>query len=240
MNENIKEAGKLVHILLDELEERIKPGITGNYLNSFTEYALKWFCPEARLACKGFHGFPASLCVSINDAIIHGIPNNRKFEEGDIVKIDLVIEYNGWYADSARTVICGEGNEEDKKLMRVCKECLEKGIEIAKAGNTTGHIGFVIEKHANRNGYSVMKEFSGHGIGQNIHQKPSIPCFGKKRKGEKLKEDMYICIEPMIFIGSPEIIRDSDGWGIRSASGLNTAHFEKTIEITKKDAIIIT
>lgn len=240
MNSDIKQAGKLVRILLAELEERVVPGATGNELNSFAGEALKWFCPEARLACKGFKGFPTSICVSVNDTIIHGIPNDIKFEEGDIVTIDLVIEYNGWFADSARTVICGKGKEEDIKLIKTCKECLYKGIEVAKAGNTTGHIGFVIEKHANRNGFSVIREFSGHGIGKEIHMEPKIPCFGKKRKGYVLKEDELLCIEPMLFIGSPEIIRDSDGWTIRSASGLNTAHFEKTIEITKKDAIIIT
>lgn len=240
MNSDIKKAGELVHILLDELEERIQPGITGYYLNSFAEEAMKRFCPRARLACKNFHDFPASICVSINDAIIHAIPNDREFEKGDVVKIDLVIEYNGWYADSARTVICGEGNEEDIKLVRVTKECLDKSIKVATEGNTTGHIGFTIERHATRNNFSVMRDFSGHGIGKEIHMEPKVPCFGKKRKGYKLKEGDLICIEPMLFLGSSEIIRDSDGWTIRSASGLNTAHFEHTILITKKAAIIIT
>lgn len=240
MNQYIKKAGILINLLFQDIEDRITIGNTGNEINNFAEEALKWFEPKARLACKGFHGFPASICVSINEEIIHGIPNNRVFAEGDVIKVDLVIEYEGWFADSARSFIVGKGREEDIKLVKVCKECLYKGIEVARAGNTTGDIGFVIEKHATRNNFSVMRDFSGHGIGQVIHKEPKVPCFGKKRKGYKLKEGDLICIEPMLFAGSSEIIKSEDGWTIKAKDNFNTAHFEHTIEITKNKAIIIT
>lgn len=239
MNNNIKKAGFLVNNLLNELEEKIIIGSTGNILNDYAEYALKWFCSEAQLACKGFHGFPKSICVSINEEIIHGIPDDRVFVEGDIIKIDLVIFYNGWYADAARSIIVGKGKEEDKKLVKITKECLYKAIEVAREGKTTGHIGFVIEKHATRNNFSIMKDFSGHGIGEQIHMEPNIPCFGNKGKGYKLKEGDFICIEPMLFAGKNKIIKENDGWGISSKDSLNTAHFEHTIEIQKRGLPII-
>lgn len=239
MNRDIKKAGLLVHLLLDDLCERVTVGNTGNVLNDYAEYALKWFCPSAILACKGFHGFPKSICVSINEEIIHSIPNDRKFVEGDIIKIDLVIKFNDWYADSARTIICGEGTEEDIRLAKICKECLYKGIAVARNRWTIGDIGFAIQQHAEKNGFSVMREFSGHGIGQVIHKEPSIPCFGKQRKGYKLKTGDLLCIEPMLFAGNPRIVKKEDGWTIRSADGMQTAHFEHTIEIQRKDLPII-
>lgn len=240
MNRSIKYAGILVNLLFQDIEDRITVGNTGKEINAFAEEALKWFEPKARLACKGFQGFPASICVSINEEIIHGIPDNQPFIEEDVIKVDLVVEYNGWFADSARTFICGKGREEDKKLVKVTKECLYKAIEIARAGNTTGDIGFVIEKHATRNNFSVMKEYSGHGIGKVIHKEPKVPCFGKKRKGYKLKEGDLICIEPMLFAGSSEIIKSEDGWTLKSKDNSLAAHFEHTLEITKNKAIIIT
>ncbi len=240
MNKDMKQAGLLVHLLLNDLCERVTVGNTGNNLNSYAEYALKRYCPEAILACKGFHGFPKSICVSINDGIIHGIPDDRAFAEGDIIKIDLVGKYRDFFADSARTVICGEGSEEDKRLVKTCKECLYKGIAVAIAGNTVGNIGFIIKKHANRHNYSVIREFSGHGIGQSIHQEPSIPCFGKKGKGYILKEGMYICIEPMLFMGKSDIERGENGWNVKSKDKSLTAHFEHTILITKNSPLILT
>lgn len=239
LNKNIQIAGHVLHLLLNKIEGRIIPGMTTKEIDKWIEMAIYWHSPKTILACKGFEGFPCSSCISVNEEIIHGIPGKRIIKEGDLVKIDVVLEYNGWFADSARTFIIGEGSEEDKKLVRVCKECLYKGIEVAKRGWTTGDIGFAIQRHAESNGYSVIKEFSGHGIGQVIHKEPSIPCFGKQREGYKLKEGDLICIEPMLFIGKADIIMDNKGYNVKSKDGLNTSHFEHTIEIQKKGSPLI-
>ena len=240
MNKNIKIAGHVLHLLLGRVEEKIIPGITTKEIDDWIEMALYWHSPKPTLACKGFEGFPCGSCISINEEIIHGIPGKRIIKEGDLVKVDVVLEYKGWYADSARTFIVGKGTEQSRKLVRVTKECLYKGIEVAKHRWTTGDIGFAIQSHAEKNGFSVMREFGGHGIGQQIHQDPRIPCFGKQRKGVKLVEGMYICIEPMLFVGKPDIIMDKKGYNVKAQDGLLTAHFEHTIEITKGKAIVIT
>ena len=240
MNKNIEIAGHVLHLLLDKVEKKIIPGTTTKEIDDWIEMALYWHSPKSTLACKGFEGFPCGSCISVNEEIIHSIPGKRIIKEGDLVKVDVVLEYKGWYADSARTFIVGKGNEQSRKLVRVTKECLYKGIEVAKHQWTTGDIGFAIQSHAEKNGFSVMREFGGHGIGTKIHQDPRIPCFGKQRKGARLVEGMYICIEPMLFVGKPDIIMDKKGFNVKAQDGLLTAHFEHTIEVTKGKAIIIT
>lgn len=240
MNNKIKLAGGIAHTLLDEIGSIIKDGITTEYINSHAETIIQGCYPECYLACKNYKGFPASLCVSVNEEIIHGIPSLRTIHNGDIVKVDLVVEYQGWYADTARTFIVGKGTEQDIKLVKVTEECLYKGIETARDGNTVGNIGFIIEKHATRKGFSVMKKYRGHGIGTKIHQEPFVPCYGKKGKGKILKEGMIITIEPMLFVGKSDIEIDKDGWTVKAKDGLNTAHFEHTILITKNKPLIIT
>lgn len=234
MRQEMEVGGRVLHQLLDKVEEKITPGITTKEIDEWIETFIYSHEVKTILACKGFHNYPCGSCISVNENIIHGLPGKKIIKEGDLVKVDVVLEYQGWFVDSARTYICGKGKEEDIKLMSVCKECLDKGIAVARAGNTTGHIGFVIEKHANRNGFEVIKEYSGHGIGQEIHMDPRIPCFGKKRKGELLEKGMYICIEPMLFAGSPKIIQSTDGWTVKAKDNCSTAHFENTILINKK------
>ena len=240
LNKNIQIAGQILHLLLDEIEKILKPGITGNDINSFAEECINNYGNGCKLACKGYRGFPDSLCISINENMIHGIPSNRIFKEGDIIKIDIVIEYNGWYADSARTFIIGKGTKQSKKLIKVTKQCLYKAIKMARMGNTTGDIGYIIQQYAEKNGFSVMKEFAGHGIGNKIHQEPSIPCFGNRKEGIILKEGMYICIEPMLFMGKSDIEKGKDGWNVKSKDNSLTAHFEHTILITKNSPLILT
>lgn len=239
MTKEMKYAGTLVNLLLNDLCERVTIGNTGNELNAYAEEALHWFEPKAILACKNFHGFPKSICVSVNSAIIHGIPNNIPFKEDDVVKIDLVIKFGKYFADSARTVICGKGREEDIRLVKTCKECLYKAISVARRGWTIGDIGHSIQQHAERQGYSVMRDFSGHFIGKSIHLPPQIPCFGKQREGYRLKEDDLLCIEPMLFMGNSRIVKGENGWVVRSADGMRTSHWEHTIEIQRNGIPII-
>ena len=240
MNENIKKAGQVLHLLLNEVEDRIIPGITTKDIDDWVEYVITNYCPEVHLACKGYKGYPTGSCISVNEEIIHGVAGDRIIKEGDIVKVDIVLEYNGWFADSARSFICGKGRKEDKKLVQTCKECLYKAIKIARNGVYTGDIGHEIQLWAETHGYSVMKAYTGHGIGQYIHQEPSIPCFGKRGEGDILREGDFICIEPMLFMGSSEFIKGNDGWTISAKDMKNTAHFEHTIEITKNSPIILT
>jgi len=240
LNTNIKIAGQVLHLLMKEIENILKEGITENDINSFAEECINEYGLGCRLASKGYEGFPASLCVSTNDEIVHGVPSNRILKNGDLVKVDIVIEYNGWYADSAKTFIIGKGTKINKELVRVTKECLYKAIKIVKPGTTVGDIGYVVQQHAEKNGFSVMKRFGGHGIGTKIHQEPFIPCFGNKKEGFVLKEGMYICIEPMLFMGKEDIIMDSKGYNVKSKDGLLTAHFEHTILITKNSPLILT
>ena len=240
LNKNIEIAGQVLHLLLDEIGKMLKPGIDGNDINSFAEDCINNYSNGCTLACKGYQGFPASLCVSVNEEIVHGVPSNKIFKDGDIVKVDIVIEYNGWFADSARTFLVGKGTKQSQQLIKTTKQCLYKAIKVARIGNTTGDIGYVIQQHAIRNGFSVMKEYTGHGIGQVIHKEPSIPCFGVQKAGYKLKEGDIICIEPMLFIGKPDIERGKDEWNVKSKDNSLTAHFEHTVLITKNSPLILT
>ena len=240
INRNIAIAGKVLHLLLEVIGKFIKPGITGKDINLFAEKCINNYGHGCKLACKGYNNFPASLCISINENIIHGIPNDKEIKEGDLVKVDIVIEYNGWYADSAKTFVVGKTNKINKKLIKVTEQCLYKAIKITHKGTKTGDIGYVIERYAIKNGFSVMKKFCGHGIGTKIHQEPHIPCYGNKKEGYILKEGMYICIEPMLFIGNPDITMDKEGYNVRAIDNNYTAHFEHTIYIGKKKSIIIT
>lgn len=240
VNKNTEIAGKVLHLLLNEIGKMLKPGITGNDINSFAEDRINNHSNGCTLACKNYQGFPASICVSINNDIVHGLPSDKIIKDGDVVKVDIVTEYKGWYADSARTFIIGKGTKQSRKLVEVTKQCLYKAIKVSRIGNTTGDIGYVIQQHAEKNGFSVMKEYTGHGIGQVIHKEPSIPCFGEPKTGYKLKEGDMICIEPMVFMGKPDIERGKNGWNVKSKDNSLTAHFEHTILITKNSPLILT
>lgn len=234
MNKEMKIGGQVLHLLLNEVEDIIIPGTTTKDIDDWIEYAIHSYCPEIRLACKNFHGFPASSCISVNEEIIHGVPGEKMIKEGDLVTVDVVLEYKGWFVDSARTYICGKAKEEDKRLVKTCRECLYKGISVARRGYTTGDIGYEIQTLAESRGYSVMREYSGHGIGTEIHMHPAVFCYGKKRKGIKLLAGQYLCIEPMLFAGSAEIVKCDDRWGVKSKDNRMTAHFEHTILINRR------
>jgi len=236
INKMVK-ASSVVRDLLNEIKNIVKPGISTLELDKFAEnYILE---SGAIPGFKGLYGFPATICVSINDEVVHGIPSNRILEEGDIIGIDVGSIYDGFYGDHAKTFPVGDISDSNKKLIKVTKECLVKGIEEAKPGKRIGDIGFAIQSYAESFGFGVVRELVGHGIGEKLHEEPQIPNYGLPGQGYKLQEGMCIAIEPMINLGVKEIVTDNDGWTIRTADGKASAHFEHTITITSDEAIIL-
>jgi len=186
-----------------------------------------------------YQGFPNTLCISINDAVVHGIPNNYELQEGDIVSIDCGVYMNGFHGDSAYSFAVGEISEEKQRLLQITKESLYKGIEAAVSGNRVGDIGHAVQKYAEDAGFSVVRELVGHGVGRNLHERPEVPNFGRRGRGVKLKEGMCIAIEPMINAGAKEVMQENDGWTIRTQDGRPSAHFEHSIAIRKGKAELL-
>ncbi len=187
----------------------------------------------------GYGGFPNTLCISVNETVVHGIPSNYELREGDIVSVDCGVVMNGYYGDSAYTFAIGEISEEKKKLLQVTKEALYLGIEKAVSGNRLGDISFAVQYHAQSHGFSVVREMVGHGVGKNLHEKPEVPNYGKRGRGIQLKEGLVIAIEPMINLGKKEIYQENDGWTIKTKDGKPSAHFEHTIAVKNGKADIL-
>ena len=227
--EMISKSCQIVADTIDMITEFVVPGCLVSELDKKAESYIK--SRGARPAFKGYMGFPSTLCVSIEDAVVHGIPDEIELEEGQIVGIDCGAELNGFYGDHAKTFAVGNISEEKKKLMDTTEESLYKGIEKATPGNTIGDIGYAVQTHAESNGYSVVRELVGHGIGESLHEEPQVPNYGVPNKGYKLHAGMCIAIEPMINLGCKEIYTAKDGWTILTADGKASAHFEHTIAI---------
>ena len=225
--EKIRESSLLVGKTLAEIAKHIKVGIKTIELDQIAEQFIRdhGATPEF----KGYKGFPATLCISVNDAVIHGIPSEYELKDGDIVAIDCGVRKNGFVGDSAYTFAVGNVSEEAKHLMRVTKECLELGIAECLAGNRVGDIGFVIQQHAEKNGYSVVREFSGHGVGRKLHEKPDVMNFGRRGHGKQLRNGTVIAIEPMINQGTKNVTLDKDKWTVRTADRKLSAHYEHNI-----------
>ncbi len=236
----MRKAGKAASRILFRLQKIIKPGIREIDINNFAEDFISRYYPGFNLSSKGYNGFPASLCVSVNENIIHGIPSQRVIRNGDLVKVDLVVDHQGWFADTARTYMVGRVSLEAKKLVKTTRAALREAIKAARPGNTTGDLGYIIQNYIEKQNFSVMREFCGHGIGREMHMEPAIPNFGKKGEGQKLIEGMAIAIEPMAFIGKADIEIADDGWAVKSKDNSLTAHFEHTVLITKNKPLIIT
>ncbi|MBC8345147.1 MAG: type I methionyl aminopeptidase [Candidatus Marinimicrobia bacterium] len=228
---------QIVADTLEFISEDVKPGAMLIDIDSKAEKYIR--SQGARPAFKGYMGFPATLCVSVDDEVVHGIPSTRVLEEGQIVGIDCGAEKEGYYGDHARTFAVGNISEEKKQLMDITQESLSKGIAKAIPGNYVSDIGHAIQSFVEKFGYSVVRELVGHGIGTNLHEEPQIPNYGKPSQGYKLREGMCIAIEPMINEGVKEIKTDTDGWTVRTLDGANSAHFEHTIAITKNGPIIL-
>ena len=227
--EMISKSCQIVADTINMLTEFVIPGTLISELDQKAEDFIK--SQGARPAFKGYMGFPSTLCVSIEDAVVHGIPADIELKEGQIVGIDCGAELNGYYGDHAKTFSVGEISDEKRKLMKVTEESLYKGIEKAIPGNYVGDIGFAVQSHAESNGFSVVRELVGHGIGQNLHEEPQVPNYGVPNQGYKLHSGMCIAIEPMINLGGREIYTAKDGWTILTADGKASAHFEHTIAI---------
>ena len=242
----MREACKIASLTQKKVEELIKPGISTIELDRTAENFIKsqnaipaqknYPHPEA-----GMNPFPATLCISINDEVIHGIPSKKTIlKEGDIVSVDLVVLKNGFHGDCARTYIVGKASNEAKRLVDITKQAFFEGIKFAKKGNRIGDISNKIGEYINKNGYSVVKEFQGHGIGRQMHEDPGIPNYGKAGKGIRLEPGMTLAIEPMVIMGKSEIYELEDGWTIVTEDGSLSAHYENTILITEKEPEILT
>ena len=225
----ISRSCQIVADTIDMLSEFVVPGALISDLDKKAENFIT--SQGARPAFKGYMGFPSTLCISIEDAVVHGIPGDIELKEGQIVGIDCGAEVNGYYGDHAKTFSVGKISSEKKKLMEITEESLYKGIEKAVPGNFIGDIGHAVQTHAESNGFSVVRELVGHGIGENLHEEPQVPNYGAPSQGYKLHAGMCIAIEPMINLGGREIYTAKDGWTILTADGKASAHFEHTIAI---------
>ena len=225
----ISRSCQIVADTIDMLSEFVVPGALISDLDKKAENFIT--SQGARPAFKGYMGFPSTLCISIEDAVVHGIPGDIELKEGQIVGIDCGAELNGYYGDHAKTFSVGKISSEKKKLMEITEESLYKGIEKAVPGNFVGDIGHAVQTHAESYGFSVVRELVGHGIGENLHEEPQVPNYGAPSQGYKLHAGMCIAIEPMINLGGREIYTAKDGWTILTADGKASAHFEHTIAI---------
>ena len=236
--EMMTEAGKLLAKLHKEIEKMMKPGITSMEIDRFVEKYLAEHGATAEQ--KGYQGYEYATCASINDEICHGFPREDILRQGDIVTIDMVVKYKGGLADSAWTYVIGEADEKTQKLLDVTKKSLYLGIEQAQVGNRIGDIGHAIQTYAEQEGFSVVRDFTGHGIGPTIHEEPHIPHYGLPNKGTRLKEGMAITIEPMLNEGKWQMQMDDNGWTARTIDGSRSAQYEHTIIITKDGPLITT
>jgi len=234
----LKESNMLVSRTLAEIARYIKPGITTLYLDGIAETFIRDH--HAIPAFKGYGGFPNTLCTSVNDEVVHGIPSDYRLKEGDIISVDCGVVLNGWVGDSAFTFAVGEVKEEVKRLMDFTRASLEDGVKAAVAGNRVGDISSAVQEKAESGGYSVVRELVGHGLGKKMHESPEVPNYGKRGTGPKMEKGLVICIEPMINLGKKETYQMDDGWTIKTADGKPSAHFEYAVAVNKGKADVLT
>ncbi|MCS7275470.1 MAG: type I methionyl aminopeptidase [Dehalococcoidia bacterium] len=234
----MREAGRHVAQVLQMLVEHVRPGVVERELDELVrrEFARRGVIPTF----LGYQGYPATVCISVNDEIVHGIPGDRAFQEGDIVSIDLGCTYRGFVADCAVTVGVGRISPEAERLIRVTEEALWRGIRAARAGSRLGAIGHAIQTYVEAEGFSVVREYVGHGVGRQMHEDPQVPNYGPPDWGPVLRKGMVLAIEPMVNMGTWRTKRDPDGWTVRTADGSLSAHFEHTIAITDGDPVVLT
>jgi len=234
----LKENAVLVSKTLAEVGKKVAPGVTTMELDRLAETFIRDH--GAVPGFLGYGGFPYTLCLSVNDVVVHGFPSDYRLAEGDIVSVDCGTIFKGFYGDSAYTFPVGEVSEETAGLLRVTRESLERGIEKAVVGNRLGDVGFAIQSYIESFGYSAVREMVGHGIGRNMHESPEVPNYGHAGQGKKLLAGMTLCIEPMINLGTRNIFLNDNGWAIHTADGKYSAHFEKTVAILKDRTEVLT
>lgn len=235
----MKQSATLVSKTLAEVAKILKPGVTTMQLDTLCERFVR--DNNAVPSFKNYHGtYPFSICASVNDVVVHGFPNNSVLKDGDIVSVDMGVILNGWHGDHAYTFIIGEVPKEVLDLVRITKESLYKGIEKAIVNNRIGDIAFAIQEHTERkNGYGVVRELVGHGLGRSLHEDPQVPNYGKRGSGPKLKENLVLAIEPMINLGVKEVYTDDDGWTVRTKDGKPSVHFEHDVCVKRNKALIL-
>jgi methionyl aminopeptidase len=236
--ERMKAANQVVAEALQALREAVEPGITTGELDAIAESRIR--SAGAEPAFKGYHGFPASLCASVNQEVIHGIPSQRELVEGDIISLDLGAVLDGFYGDSAITVPVGRVNEQAAMLLTITEESLHRAIAQVKVGARISDLGHAVQTHVERHGFSVVREFVGHGIGSRLHEEPQIPNYGPPGRGPRLAEGMVLAIEPMVNMGKPAVRVLSDGWTAVTKDGLLSAHFEHTVAVTAAGPLVLT
>ena len=236
--EIIAEGGKILAKIMKELQNQVRPGITTKELDRVAETLILKSGGECSF--KGYEGFPACLCTSINEEIVHAVPSDRVLREGDILTLDLGIFYKGFHTDMAVTLPVGRVEPESLRLIRVTKKALKRGLKKVSVGNTLGDIGNTIQRYVESQGFNVVRDLCGHGIGRNLHEEPKILNYGKRHTGEEIKEGMVFCIEPMVTMGDWKIKKTSDGYGYQTEDGSLSAHFEHTIAVTKDGVKVLT
>jgi len=236
--EILRQSGRILAEIMEGLKKEVKPGATTKYLNKVAK--------DLVLSCGGepsflgFQGYPAVLCTSLNEEIVHVVPSDRVLKNGDILSLDLGIIYKNYCSDMAITIPVGKISKEGKKIIKITKEALKIGIKQAKAGNHLGDIGWAIQNYAEKNGFNVIRELVGHGVGKKVHEEPQIPNYGERGVGSELVEGMVLAIEPMLCVGDWHIEKCDDGFGYRTKDKSLSCHFEHTIAITKNGPIILT
>ena len=233
----MREGGKILASIMEEVKKNVSPGITTDKLNQVAEGLVFKF---GKPSFKGYNNFPATLCTSINEEIVHGVPSSRKLKEGDIISLDLGLFYKGYHTDMAVTVPVGNVSPEFLRLIMVSKKALKRGLKKAKEGSTFGDIGNTIERYVNSQGLDIVNNLCGHGIGKDLHEEPEIPNYGKRNTGSKIEKGMVFCIEPMISMFGSEIKLAEDGYAYKTTNNSISAHYEHTVAITDKGAEIIT
>jgi len=234
----IRESAEILGKAHGEVAKHVKPGIKTKDLDKIAEEFIKDH--GAKASFKGYNGFPATLCISPNDQVVHGIPSEEELKDGDIISIDCGVYYKGFHSDSAYTYPVGDVSQETLSLLKATKESLYVGIEEAKFGNRIGDLAFAIQQYVEDRGYTVVRELVGHGLGRNLHESPEVPNYGKRGRGPKLNEGLVIAIEPMVNLGTRSIVQENDGWTIRTRDRKPSAHFEHTVAIFKDRTEILT
>jgi methionyl aminopeptidase len=236
--EKLRRSGRMARALLEELRGRTEPGISTLELENYLEKRIAQL--GARPAFKGYRGYPCCLCASANNEVIHGIPSERRLREGDILSLDTGVVVDGYYGDSAITVPVGEISEPTQRLLRVTQEALQLAIEQARLGNRLGDICATVQRHVEENGYSVVREFVGHGIGRQLHEDPQVPNFGQPGHGPVLKQGMVLAIEPMVNAGGPAVRVLDDNWTAVTSDGMLSAHFEHMVAVSRNGPDVLT
>jgi len=234
----LRDNNQLVSLTLAEMAKMVAPGVSTLALDKRAEEFIRDH--DAEPGFKGYNGFPNTLCTSINGQVVHGIPSSVVLTEGDIISIDCGVYKNGYYGDSAFTFPVGKVAENILKLIRVTRESLVKGVEKAVTGNRVGDIGYAVQEYSERNGFSVVRELVGHGLGRDLHESPEVPNYGKRGRGVKLPENLVICIEPMINMGTKEVFQEKDGWTICTIDRMPSAHFEFAVVVRKNKPEVLT